>query len=148
MSIAKEFREFAVKGNVMDLAVGVIIGAAFGKIVDSLVKDLIMPVIGRIIGGLDFSSYFILLSNPNATAATVTLTFLLDTGATVVITKTVPANARLTVGVEGENPLLANAAKHAHARHVAVTVWSAAGRALIADMEGELNQSRRPEPPT
>ena len=66
MSIGTEFREFAMKGNVVDLAVGVIIGAAFGKIVDSLVKDLIMPVIGRIIGGLDFSSYFILLSNPPA----------------------------------------------------------------------------------
>jgi large conductance mechanosensitive channel len=66
MSIGTEFKEFAMKGNVVDLAVGVIIGAAFGKIVDSLVKDLIMPVIGRIIGGLDFSSYFILLANPPA----------------------------------------------------------------------------------
>jgi large conductance mechanosensitive channel len=66
VSIGTEFKEFAMKGNVVDLAVGVIIGAAFGKIVDSLVKDLIMPVIGRIIGGLDFSSYFILLSNPPA----------------------------------------------------------------------------------
>ena len=56
MSMLKEFREFAVKGNVIDLAVGVIIGAAFGKIVDSLVKDLIMPVVGRIFGGLDFSN--------------------------------------------------------------------------------------------
>ena len=55
-----------MKGNVVDLAVGVIIGAAFGKIVDSLVKDLIMPIIGRVIGGLDFSSYFILLANPPA----------------------------------------------------------------------------------
>jgi large conductance mechanosensitive channel len=66
MSIGTEFKEFAMKGNVVDLAVGVIIGAAFGKIVDSLVKDLIMPVVGRIIGGLDFSSYFILLANPPA----------------------------------------------------------------------------------
>jgi large conductance mechanosensitive channel len=56
MSIVKEFREFAVKGNVMDLAVGVIIGAAFGKIVSSVVEDLIMPLIGTIMGGLDFSS--------------------------------------------------------------------------------------------
>ena len=66
MSIMSEFKEFAMKGNVVDLAVGVIIGAAFGKIVDSLVKDLIMPIIGKVIGGLDFSSYFILLSNPPA----------------------------------------------------------------------------------
>ena len=55
MSIAKEFREFAVKGNVMDLAVGVIIGAAFGKIVASLVEDVVMPLVGTIVGGIDFS---------------------------------------------------------------------------------------------
>jgi large conductance mechanosensitive channel len=61
MSIIKEFKEFAVKGNVMDLAVGVIIGGAFSKIVDSVVKDLIMPVIGVLTGGLDFSNKFILL---------------------------------------------------------------------------------------
>ena len=62
MSMASEFREFAVKGNVVDLAVGVIIGAAFGKIVDSLVNDLIMPVIGKMLGGLDFTNYYIALS--------------------------------------------------------------------------------------
>jgi len=61
MSMLQEFKEFAVKGNVMDLAVGVIIGAAFGKIVDSVVNDLIMPIIGRVTGGLDFSSYYIAL---------------------------------------------------------------------------------------
>ena len=66
MSFTSEFREFALKGNVVDLAVGVIIGAAFGKIVDSIVKDLIMPVVGRILGGLDFSNYFIMLANPPA----------------------------------------------------------------------------------
>ncbi len=66
MSFATEFKEFAMKGNVVDLAVGVIIGAAFGKIVDSIVKDLIMPVVGKIFGGLDFSNYYILLSNPPA----------------------------------------------------------------------------------
>ncbi len=66
MSFASEFKAFALKGNVMDLAVGVIIGGAFGKIVDSLVKDLIMPVVGRIFGGLDFSNYFILLASPPA----------------------------------------------------------------------------------
>ena len=60
----KEFKEFAMKGNVVDLAIGVIIGAAFGKIVDSLVKDLIMPVVGRIFGGFDFSSHFIALAPP------------------------------------------------------------------------------------
>ncbi len=59
MGMLSEFREFAVKGNVVDLAVGVIIGGAFGKIVDSVVKDLIMPVVGRVVGGLDFSNYFI-----------------------------------------------------------------------------------------
>jgi len=64
--MASEFREFAMKGRVVDLAVGVIIGAALGKIVDSLVRDLLMPVVGKIFGGLDFSSYFFLLSNPPA----------------------------------------------------------------------------------
>lgn len=63
MSMLKEFREFALKGNVVDLAVGVIIGAAFGTIVSSLVDDLIMPVIGAVTGGLDFSNYFLPLSN-------------------------------------------------------------------------------------
>ena len=62
----KEFRQFASRGNVIDLAVGVIIGAAFGKIVDSLVKDVIMPVIGRVFGGLDFSNYFVVLAPPPA----------------------------------------------------------------------------------
>jgi large conductance mechanosensitive channel len=62
MSFASEFKQFATKGNVVDLAVGVIIGAAFGKIVDSLVTDLIMPVVGKIFGGLDFSSYYLPLA--------------------------------------------------------------------------------------
>jgi large conductance mechanosensitive channel len=66
VAIMKEFREFAIKGSVVDLAVGVIIGAAFGRLVDSLVKDLIMPVIGRLVGGLDFSNWFIMLGTPPA----------------------------------------------------------------------------------
>ncbi len=66
MAIMKEFREFAIKGSVVDLAVGVIIGAAFGRLVDSLVKDLIMPVISRVFGGLDFSNWFIMLGAPPA----------------------------------------------------------------------------------
>ncbi len=66
MSMLTEFRDFAVKGNVIDLAVAVIIGGAFGKIVDSLVRDIIMPVIGRIFGGLDFSNYYIMLGSPPA----------------------------------------------------------------------------------
>ncbi len=67
MSIVSEFKEFAMKGNVVDLAVGVIIGGAFGKIVDSLVGDIIMPVVGKLLGGLDFSNYFIALSGQTAT---------------------------------------------------------------------------------
>lgn len=63
MGLAADFREFAVKGNAMDLAVGVIIGAAFSKIVDSIVNDLIMPVVGAVFGGLDFSSKFIVLGD-------------------------------------------------------------------------------------
>jgi len=62
VSMASEFKEFALKGNVMDLAVGVIIGAAFGKIVDSLVGDIIMPIVGKIFGGLDFSGMYIPLN--------------------------------------------------------------------------------------
>jgi large conductance mechanosensitive channel len=69
MGLATEFKEFASKGNVVDLAVGVIIGAAFAKIVDSLVKDLIMPVVGRSLGGLDFSNYFVVLAPPPANYA-------------------------------------------------------------------------------
>ena len=67
MSFAKEFKEFALKGSVMDLAIGVIIGGAFGKIVDSLVNDVIMPVVGRIVGGVDFSNYYIALSGQTGT---------------------------------------------------------------------------------
>jgi large conductance mechanosensitive channel len=66
----QEFREFAVKGNVIDLAVGVIIGAAFGKIVDSMVGDLIMPVIGAAVGKLDFSNLFVVLGSVPPGAAT------------------------------------------------------------------------------
>lgn len=71
MSIASEFKEFALKGNVMDLAVGVIIGAAFGKIVDSLVGDIIMPIIGKIFGGFDFSNMYIALNGQEAGLALV-----------------------------------------------------------------------------
>ena len=70
MSMMKEFKEFAVKGNVIDLAVGVIIGASFGKIVDSVVGDLIMPVVGAIFGKMDFSNLFIVLGNVPAGTAT------------------------------------------------------------------------------
>ena len=71
MSFASEFKEFAVKGNVMDLAIGVIIGAAFGKIVDSVVNDLIMPVVGRVLGNLNFADMFIALKEiPAGTAMT------------------------------------------------------------------------------
>ena len=63
MAMMQEFKEFAMKGNVIDLAVGVIIGAAFGKIVDSMVADLIMPVVGAVFGSIDFSSKFIIMGN-------------------------------------------------------------------------------------
>jgi large conductance mechanosensitive channel len=71
MSMMSEFREFAIKGNVIDLAVGVIIGAAFGKIVDSLVGDVIMPLISAVVGKLDFSNLFVVLGQvPPGTAVT------------------------------------------------------------------------------
>ena len=64
MSMMQEFKDFALKGNVMDLAVGVIIGAAFGKIVDSIVGDLIMPLVGKIFGGVNFTEMYIMLAPP------------------------------------------------------------------------------------
>ena len=63
MGMMQDFKAFAMKGNVIDLAVGVIIGAAFAKIVDSLVQDIIMPVVGKLVGGLDFSNYYIPLNH-------------------------------------------------------------------------------------
>lgn len=72
MGMIQEFKDFAVKGNVIDLAVGVIIGGAFGKIVDSVVGDLIMPLVGAVVGKLDFSSLFVVLGNvPPGTVNTV-----------------------------------------------------------------------------
>jgi large conductance mechanosensitive channel len=71
MSMMKEFREFAVRGSVVDLAVGEIIGGAFGKIVESLVQDMIMPVVGRLLGGLDFTNYYLPLNNQGTTLSLV-----------------------------------------------------------------------------
>ena len=65
MGMIKEFRDFAIKGNMIDLAIGVIIGAAFGAIVSSLVDDVFMPLIGLIVGGIDFSNLFVVLANPD-----------------------------------------------------------------------------------
>jgi len=80
----KEFRDFAVKGNAMDLAVGVIIGAAFGKIVDSVVKDLVMPLVNFILGGsVDFSNKFLVLSMPDGYAGPMTYADLNKAGAIV-----------------------------------------------------------------
>jgi large conductance mechanosensitive channel len=67
MGMMQEFKAFAIKGNVVDLAVAVIIGGAFGKIVDSVVQDLIMPVVGKVVGGLDFANYYIPLNHQGTT---------------------------------------------------------------------------------
>lgn len=72
-SWVKEFRDFAIKGNMLDLAIGVIIGAAFGAIVSSIVDDLFMPIIGLILGRIDFSNLFVVLSNPNNAPAPISL---------------------------------------------------------------------------
>lgn len=74
-SMLKEFREFAFKGNVIDLAVGVVIGSAFGKIVDSLVKDVLMPPIGILTGGVDFSNKVVVLKSSTETSEAVTLNY-------------------------------------------------------------------------
>ena len=80
----KEFRDFAMKGNVVELAVAVIIGAAFGKIVDSLVNDIFMPIVGAVTGGLDFSNYFLLLrSLTGGAAAPATYEKAKELGATI-----------------------------------------------------------------
>lgn len=75
MSMMKEFKEFAMKGSVVDLAVGVIIGGAFGKIVTSLVNDVLMPPIGILVGGLDFSNYTLILKEGVGTTPAVTLKY-------------------------------------------------------------------------
>ena len=76
MSVIKEFREFAVKGNVVDMAVGIIIGAAFGKIVNSMVSDVLMPPLGMAIGGVDFSKLSVILKSPlNPTAVPVEIKY-------------------------------------------------------------------------
>lgn len=69
MSTMQQFKSFISRGNVMDLAVGVIIGAAFGKIVDSLVQDIVMPIIGKLAGGLDFSNYYLPLNGQSSELA-------------------------------------------------------------------------------
>ena len=71
----KEFKEFAIKGNVIDMAVGVIIGASFGKIVSSLVSDVIMPPIGVLLGGIDFTGFSIVLKSASVTEPAVTLNY-------------------------------------------------------------------------
>jgi large conductance mechanosensitive channel len=75
MSVVKEFREFAVRGNVADLAVGVIMGAAFGKIVSSFVADVLMPPLGLLIGGMDFTTFHIVLRNAHDKVPAVTLNY-------------------------------------------------------------------------
>ena len=75
MSFIKEFKEFAVRGNVIDMAVGVVIGSAFGKIVSSLVSDVMMPVIGVITGGVNFTDFKIVLKEVHGEAAAVTLNY-------------------------------------------------------------------------
>ena len=75
MSIVKEFKEFAIKGDAVDMAVGIVIGAAFGKIVNSLVNDVIMPPIGMLIGGVDFKNLVITMKEATATQPAVTLKY-------------------------------------------------------------------------
>jgi large conductance mechanosensitive channel len=75
MGMLKEFREFAVKGNMIDMAVGIIIGAAFGRVVQSLVNDIIMPPLGMAIGGVDFAELAVVLKEATAEAAAVTISY-------------------------------------------------------------------------
>jgi len=75
MSIVKEFKEFAIKGDAVDMAVGIVIGAAFGKIVNSLVNDIIMPPIGMLVGGVDFKNLVVTLKEATTTQPAVTLKY-------------------------------------------------------------------------
>jgi large conductance mechanosensitive channel len=75
MSIAKEFKEFAMRGNVVDMAIGIIIGSAFGKIVTSLVNDVIMPPIGLLLGGIDFNSFAVTLKEATGDAPAVAIRY-------------------------------------------------------------------------
>ncbi len=84
MSFLSEFKSFAVKGNVIDLAVGVVIGAAFGKIVTSLVEDVLMPIISLITGKIDFSNLFFVVYQPDGTGPFTTLKAAKDAGATAI----------------------------------------------------------------
>jgi large conductance mechanosensitive channel len=83
-TVLKEFKEFAVKGNMLDMAVGIIIGAAFGTIIKSLVDDVIMPPIGMLLGGVDFKEFFVLLSDPAATGPYATLAAAQEAGAVTI----------------------------------------------------------------
>jgi large conductance mechanosensitive channel len=80
-AVLKEFKEFAVKGNMLDMAVGIIIGAAFGTIIKSLVDDVLMPPIGMLLGGVDFKEFFFILSDPAAAAPYATLAAAQEAGA-------------------------------------------------------------------
>jgi large conductance mechanosensitive channel len=112
MSMIQEFKEFAIKGNVVDMAVGVIIGAAFGKIVSSLVTDVVMPPIGVLIGGVDFSKLSFTLLEATATAPAVVISYgrFIQT----VVDFTIIA-AVIFVVVKGINTLKKNAEKAAAA---------------------------------
>lgn len=112
MSMIQEFKEFAIKGNVVDMAVGVIIGAAFGKIVSSLVTDVVMPPIGVLIGGVDFSKLSFVLLEATATAPAVVISYgrFIQT----VVDFTIIA-AVIFVVVKGINTLKKNAEKAAAA---------------------------------
>lgn len=114
MAMMKEFKEFAMKGNVVDLAVGVIIGGAFGKIVDSLVQDVIMPPIGRIFGGLDFANYYLPL---NGQATTMTLVEAKKAGAVLAYGNfiTILLNFIILAFIIFQMVRLMNRARRAHA---------------------------------
>jgi large conductance mechanosensitive channel len=112
MSMASEFREFAVKGNVVDMAIGIVVGGAFGRIVTSLVNDVIMPPIGLLIGGVDFSELAITLKAAAGDAAAVTLAygkliqtlidFLIVAWALFFVVKGINALRRLPLGKQTE----------------------------------------------
>ena len=101
----QEFKKFAMRGSVVDLAIGVIIGAAFGKIIDSMVNDIMMPIIGRIFGGLDFTNYFIGLT-PAASQATIDGTSLIGKSITATATDSNGNTSVFSNGVQERFPII------------------------------------------
>jgi large conductance mechanosensitive channel len=141
MALLQEFKAFAVKGNVVDLAVAVIIGAAFAKIVDSMVQDLIMPIVGKIFGGLDFSNYYIPLNNQ---AAGMTLVEAKKAGAVIAYGNflTISLNFLILAFIIFQMVRIIGKLKHAEPAPVPVAPAPSAEVVLLTEIRDSLQQRK------